>query len=58
MMVRAEVLKMMLMIVRVMLDIPSKVPSFNCFIATIHCCVLCDATQGSLSLGISNITRL
>ena len=23
---------------------------------TVHCCVLCDATQGSLSLGISNIT--
>ena len=49
---------MMLMIVRVMLDIPSKVPSFNCFIVTVHYCVLCDATQGSLSLGISNITRL
>ena len=24
---------------------------------TIHCCVLCDSTQGSLLLGISNITR-
>ena len=23
---------------------------------TVHCCVLCDATQGSLSLGISNMT--
>ena len=29
----------------------------HCFIVTVHCCVLCDATQGSLSLGISNITR-
>ena len=24
---------------------------------TVHCCVLCDAIQGLLSLGISNITR-
>ena len=30
----------------------------HCFKVTVHCCVLCDATQGSLSLGISNITRL
>ena len=36
-----------------MLDIPSEVPSF---IVSVHYCVLCDATRGSLSLGISNIT--
>ena len=29
----------------------------RCFIMTVHYCVLCDATHGSLSLGISNITR-
>ena len=29
----------------------------HCFIVTVHCCVLCDAIQGSLSLGISNIAH-
>ena len=28
----------------------------HCFIVTVHCCVLCDATQGSLSFSISKIT--
>ena len=28
----------------------------HCFVVTVYCCVLCDATQGSWSLGISNIT--
>ena len=37
----------------VMLDIPSAI--VHCFIVTLHCCVLCVTTQGSLSLGISNI---
>ena len=44
---------------QVMLDIPSEVPLLmNCFIMTVHCCVFCDANQGSLSLGISNITLI
>ena len=27
----------------------------HCFIVTVHCCVLCEATQGSLSLVTLNI---
>ena len=42
--------------IRVMFDLSSEVFIVHWFIVTIHCCVLCDATQGSLSLGISNIT--
>ena len=29
----------------------------HCFIVTVYCCVLCDASRSSLSFGISNITR-
>ena len=42
--------------IRVMFDFIKWGVIVHWFIVTIHCCVLCDATQGSLSLGISNIT--
>ena len=29
----------------------------HCFLVTVNCWVLCDVTQGALSLGISNVTR-
>ena len=44
---------------QLMLDIPSEVPLLmNCFTVIVHCCAFCDTNQGSLSLGISNITLI
>ena len=41
-----------------MFDIPSEVPSFIVFIATLYCCVLCDATRvAHCPLCISNISH-